>query len=120
MCAYVSAEYQLILLVLRCLDIDTGPHDDLSYELLADEVPDLNLPLVGLLVLLEVDVDGEMGIDVSHPVSTSAEPSYARSTNNSLVLVALGNTDDQVVLLPVSRCPSSSACSSKIEGCDVR
>jgi hypothetical protein len=85
-CAYVSGEHELILLVLRCLDLDAGPHDDLSYELLADEVPDLDLPLVGLLVLLEVDVDGEMGVDVAH-----------------LVLVALGDTDDQVVLLPLAR-----------------
>jgi hypothetical protein len=86
--AYVSGEHELILLVLRCLDLDAGPHDDLSYELLANEVPDLDLPLVGLLVLLEVDVDGEMGVDVTH-----------------LVLVALGDTDDQVVLLPVSSRP---------------
>lgn len=42
--------------------------------------PDLNLPQAGLLVLLEVDVDGEMGVDVSH-----------------LVLEALGDADDQVV-----------------------
>jgi hypothetical protein len=58
--AYVSAELELILLVLRWLDEDAGPHDDFSYELLADEVPDLNLVLV-VLVLLNVDVDGETG-----------------------------------------------------------
>ena len=56
--SYVSAEHELILNVLRRLDVDTGPHDDLSYELLADEVPDLNLEFV-LAVLLNVDVDGE-------------------------------------------------------------
>jgi hypothetical protein len=78
--AYVSGELQLILLVLRCLDGHTGPHDNPSYKLLANEVPDLDLELVGLLVLLDVDVDGEMGVDVTH-----------------LVLVALGDTDDQVV-----------------------
>lgn len=60
--------------------MNTGPHGDPSYKLLADEVPDLDLELIGLLVLLDVDVDGEMGIDVSH-----------------LVLVALGDADDQVV-----------------------
>jgi hypothetical protein len=59
--AYVSGELELILLVLRWLDVDAGPHGDLSYELLADEVPDLNLELVGLLVLLDVDVDGKTG-----------------------------------------------------------
>jgi hypothetical protein len=78
--AYVSGEQKLILLVLRCLDVDTGPHDHPAHKLLANEVPDLNLKLVGLLVLLDVDVDGEMGVDVAH-----------------LVLVALGDTDDQVV-----------------------
>jgi hypothetical protein len=78
--AYVSGELQLILLVLGCLDEHTGPHNNPSYKLLANEVPDLNLVLVGLLVLLDVDVDGEMGVDVAH-----------------LVLVALGDTDDQVV-----------------------
>jgi hypothetical protein len=44
------------------------------------DIPDLNLPQVGVLVLLEVDVDGEMGVDVAH-----------------LVLEALCDTDDHVV-----------------------
>jgi hypothetical protein len=56
---HVSAELQLILLVLGWLNVDTRPHGDPSYKLLADEVPDLNLELVGLLVLLNVDVDGK-------------------------------------------------------------
>ena len=43
-------------------------------------VPDLDLKVAGLGVLLQVDVDGEMGIDVAH-----------------LVLEALGHADDQVV-----------------------
>lgn len=43
-------------------------------------IPDLNLVLVGLVVLLQVDVDGKVCIDVAH-----------------LVLEALGDTDDQVV-----------------------
>src|ERR1700761_4361315 len=49
-------------------------------------VPDLNLVQSSLLALLNVDVDGKMRIYVSH-----------------LVLVALGNTDDQVV----NDCPDS-------------
>lgn len=57
--AYVSGELELILLVLGDLDGDAGPHVDLSYDLLANEVTDLNLICVGLLVLLDVDVDGE-------------------------------------------------------------
>jgi len=78
-------------------------HDDSSHNLLADEVtveqlvqclryhtsarfaaelhiPDLDLKQTSVLVLLEVDIDGEMSVDVAH-----------------LVLEALGNTDDQVV-----------------------
>lgn len=43
-------------------------------------IPDLNVELAGLIVLLDVDVDGKMGVDVAH-----------------LVLEALGDTDDQVV-----------------------
>lgn len=43
-------------------------------------LPDLNLIQACLLVFLDVDVDGEMGIDVSH-----------------FVPVALGDADDEVV-----------------------
>lgn len=43
-------------------------------------VPDLNLKLAGLGVLLDVDVDGKVSVDVAH-----------------LVLEAPGDTDDQVV-----------------------
>lgn len=42
--------------------------------------PDLNLPQARLLVLLQVHVDGKMGVDVAH-----------------LVLKALGDADDEVV-----------------------
>jgi hypothetical protein len=44
------------------------------------DIPDLNLKQTGLGVLLDVDVNGEMCVDVSH-----------------LVLEALRDTDDQVV-----------------------
>jgi hypothetical protein len=43
-------------------------------------VPDLNLPQTSLVVLVQVHVDGEMGVNVSH-----------------LVLEALCDTDNQVV-----------------------
>lgn len=43
-------------------------------------IPDLNLVQASLRVLVDIDVDGEMCVDISH-----------------LVLVALGNADDQVV-----------------------
>lgn len=55
-------------------------HDNPSDDLLADEVSDLDLEQTGLLVLVQVDVDGEMGVDVAH-----------------LVLESLGDTGDQVL-----------------------
>lgn len=116
----VTAENELVLLGSGDGNLNTGLHDDLANDLLANEVsgkprvstislfptnnqlpcpphlpfslgggsfavrvldvPDLNLEKVGLLVLLNVDVDGEMRVDVAH-----------------LVLEALGDTDDQVV-----------------------
>jgi hypothetical protein len=86
----VSGKLKLVLDVLGGLDVDSGPHVDPSDDLLANEVSDLNLPAVGILVLLKVDVDGEMGVDVSH-----------------LVLEALGDTDDQVVLLKSALLPQA-------------
>lgn len=44
------------------------------------DIPDLELDGTGLLVGLNVDVDGEMGVDVAH-----------------LILESAGDTDDQVV-----------------------
>lgn len=94
----VAGDLQLILDVLGCLDVDALVHDDPADELLAQEVPvtscqqsppgipcvqsspDLDLVQTGLLVLVDVDVDGEMCVDVAH-----------------LVLVALGDADDHVV-----------------------
>jgi hypothetical protein len=43
-------------------------------------IPDLHFPQAGVVVLIEVDVDGEMGVDVAH-----------------LVLVALCHANDEVV-----------------------
>lgn len=76
----VTLEDELILLVLGRLNIDTLLHDNSSDDLLADEVSDLDLGEASLGVGGHVDVDGEMGVDVSH-----------------LVLEALGHTDHQVV-----------------------
>lgn len=109
--SYVASELELILLVLGGLNVDTRPHGDPSYELLADEVPDLNLKLVGLLVLLDVDVDGKMGIDVAHPTTRLVRSRHCL-TCNILVLVALGDTDDQVVLRPVSFALPHKNCSA--------
>lgn len=76
----VTRQLQLILLVLAGLDLNTWLHDNLADNLLADEVSDLNLVEASLGVLVDIDVDGEMGVDVAH-----------------LVLEALGDTDDHVV-----------------------
>ena len=94
-------------------------HCDSSYDLLANEVsenetsalipscpiylvqslawrssniPNLNLVQIGLLVLLNIDIDGEMGVDISH-----------------LVLEAFCNADDEVV----------DECSDRSEGSDA-
>ena len=76
----VALEDELILLGLGGLNIDTLLHHHASDNLLANEVSDLDLVQTSLGVLGYVDVDGEMGVDVSH-----------------LVLETLGDTDDQVV-----------------------
>ena len=55
-------------------------HDDSADNLLANEVADLDDWDASLSILLNVDVDWEMGVDVAH-----------------LVLEALGDTDDHVV-----------------------
>ena len=67
-------------MILARLDVDTWAHGDPAHDLLADEVSDLDLEQTSLLVLFNVDVDGEMGVDVAH-----------------LVLVAFGDAEDQVV-----------------------
>lgn len=76
----VSEKLELVLLVLGGLNLDTWLHDDSADNLLTNEVSDLDLEKTSLVVLLDVDVDWEMGVDVSH-----------------LVLEALGDTDDEVV-----------------------
>lgn len=101
----VALEDELVLDVLGGLDLNTLTAGDAADELLAQEVtahivsipdfsqsrlivprsswcsiPDLNNPKAGVVVLVKVDVDGEMGVDVTH-----------------LVLEALGDTNDHVV-----------------------
>lgn len=76
----VAGQNELILLGLGDLDVDTLLHHDPAHNLLADEVADLDLVQTRVGLLVQVDVDGEMGVDVAH-----------------LVLEALGHADDQVV-----------------------
>lgn len=90
----VTGKDELILLGLGGLNVDTVLHDDLAHNLLAQEVsvprvsafvrlfrvlsfraiPDLDLPKIGLLVLLKADVDGEMGVYVAHLVLEALDP----------------------------------------------
>jgi hypothetical protein len=60
---YVSGKLELVLSVLGDLDVDARSDDDSSDDLLANEVSDLNLELIGLLALLNVHVDGETAIN---------------------------------------------------------
>jgi hypothetical protein len=98
----VSGQLELILDVGGGDDLNTRLGDDAANDLLAKEVtvlithmisdlfqkikirdlyiPDLNLEDTSLAVLLNVHVDGKMGVDVTHLVQESA-----------------GNTDDQIV-----------------------
>jgi len=76
----VTGELELILDVGRGDDVDAGAGRNTADVLLTQEVADLDVGAAGLSVLLDVDVDGEMGVDVAH-----------------LVQEAAGNTDDQVV-----------------------
>ena len=76
----VTGELELVLDVGGGDDVDAGAGRNAANELLTQEVADLDVGAAGLSVLLEVDVDGEMGVDVAH-----------------LVQEATGNTDDQVV-----------------------
>jgi hypothetical protein len=43
-------------------------------------IPDFDLKQTSLLVLLNVDIDGEMGVDISHLVSVSL-----RNTNDHVI-----------------------------------
>lgn len=76
----VAREDELVLLRRRDGDVDALGHDHAADNLLADEVADLNLPEASVLGLVDVDVDGEMRVDVAH-----------------LVLEALCDTGDHVV-----------------------
>lgn len=72
----VTLKDKLILLGLGDLDLDSLTDGNLSNVLLTEVVSDLN----SVSVVDDVNVDGEMGIDISH-----------------LVSVTLGNTGNQVL-----------------------
>ena len=98
----VTGEGKLILLVLGDLDVNTLVHDDLADDLLTDEVADLDDEVSGLGILLNVDVDWEMGVDVAH-----------------LVLEALGDTDDHVVDQGADGAESGNVLASTVVELDV-
>ena len=72
----IAGEDDLILDLLRALDLDAGEHLDDTLELLTEEVVDVDL----LLIIRNEAVDGEVSIDKAH-----------------LVLVALGDAGDHVL-----------------------
>lgn len=98
----VSEQDKLILLCRRHLNVNSWLHDNSSDDLLANEVsiflsapasqtcstdsmlysniPDFDLVKTSLVVLVYVDVDGEMCVDISHLVSET-----------------LGDANDQVI-----------------------
>jgi hypothetical protein len=67
-----------------------------------DNVPDLNLEQTGLLVVVYVDVDGEMGVDITH-----------------LVLESLCNANDQVVDESADCAESSDILAGSVVKLDV-
>ena len=95
----VSCDLKLILLVFRGFDVDTRLHDHLANNFFSEEVaifrsakcrltddlcwsllPDFHLKEPSITILIDVDVDGEVSVDVTH-----------------LVLEPLGDTDYEVV-----------------------
>lgn len=94
----VTDDADLILLVGRDLSAAALVDGDFSDSLLTEEVSDLN----DGTVLNEVDVDGEMGVDVSH-----------------LVLVTSGDTGDHVVDEGLDGSQSSDVLSVTIEDGDL-
>lgn len=76
----ISEQDELILLCRRHLNVNSWLHDNSSDDLLANEVSDFDLVKSSLVVLVYVDVDGEMCVDISHLVSET-----------------LGDANDQVI-----------------------
>lgn len=94
----VTDDAELILLVGGDLGGAALEDGDLSDVLLSEEVSDLD----NSAVLDEVDVDGEMGVDVSH-----------------LVLVTLGDTGDHVVDQGLDGSEGSNVLSGTVEDGDL-
>lgn len=94
----VSGKDQLILLGSRDLDVNTLGDLNLTNTLLTQEVSDLN----NSSVINDVNVDGEMCVDISH-----------------LVLVTLGNTGDQVSNKRLDGSESSNVLSVSVVDSDL-
>ena len=54
---------------------------EIAYEF---DVPDFHLPQACLAVLVQVDVDGEMGVDISHLVSETLRDAYYEVCDDGL------------------------------------
>ena len=94
----VTRNDKLVLLGRRDLDGNTLSDLDVTDTLLTQEVSDLN----DLTVVDDVDVDGEMRVDVSH-----------------LVLVTLGDTSDQVSNERLDSSESSNVLSVTVVNSDL-
>lgn len=94
----VTRDDKLVLLGRRDLDGNTLSDLDVTDTLLTQEVSDLN----DLTVVDDVDVDGEMRVDVSH-----------------LVLVTLGDTSDQVSNERLDSSESSNVLSVTVVNSDL-
>lgn len=107
----VSGQDQLILLRLGQLNVNALLHDHPSHNLLSDKVSDLHLPQASLLALVQVDVDGKMGIDVSHLVLEALchadnhvlDDRSDGSQRGNVLTVAMVDLDRDGVLLGVAK-----------------
>lgn len=98
----VAGQDQLVLLRLGDLNVDARLHDHPPHNLLANKVANLDLVQTGLVVLVQVDVDGEMGVHIAH-----------------LVLEALGHANDQVVDQRPDRAESGDILAAAVVDLDL-
>jgi hypothetical protein len=79
----VAGQFNLILDTLRGFDMHAFSHGHPPHDLLTQEVPDLHLE-VAILGLVEIHVDGEMGVHVAHLVLEAPRHSYNQVVDDGL------------------------------------
>jgi hypothetical protein len=113
----VASQDELILLSRRDGSVNTLGHDDAADNLLSNKVADFDLPQTSLLALVQVDVDGKMGIDVAHLVLESLcdasnhvlDDGADSAESSDLLAVAMVNLNRDDVLLGVAEVDSKVA-----------